>query len=77
MIAANETVDDLFVNKRDGLVCKLDLEKAYDYINWNFVDRMGFSSKWRKWMKTCITTSFVVFINEGPSNFFKATRGLR
>lgn len=29
VMAANETVDDLFVNKKDGLVCKLDIEKTY------------------------------------------------
>lgn len=51
VIAANETVDDLLKNKKEGLVCKLDMEKAYDYVNWSFFDymfnRMDFGVKLR------------------------------
>lgn len=49
MMAANETVDDLMARENDGLVCKLDMEKAYGHVSWNFVKymlkRMGF---WQK-----------------------------
>lgn len=72
MMAANETVDDLLVDKKDGFVCKLDMEKAYNNVNWKFVDymvmRMDFGLKWRSRMYTCIsTTSFAVLVNGGPS----------
>lgn len=82
VMVANETVDDLMTNKKDVLVCKLDMKKAYDYVNWNFVDytlyRIGFGLKWKKLMKTCMTsTSFAVLINGGPSNFFNVSKGLR
>ena len=34
-----------------GVISKLDLEKAYDHVNWRFMDyillRMGFDAKWR------------------------------
>lgn len=40
VIAANEVDDDLFVGKKDGLFCKLDMEKAYDHVSWGFVDYM-------------------------------------
>lgn len=40
--------------------------------------RLGFSMKWRKWIQTCISsTSFAVLINDEPSSFFKASRGLK
>lgn len=60
---------------------KLDMEKGYDHINWEFVEymmrRLGFGIKWRRRVMRCITTSFfVVMINGGPSSFFKATRDL-
>lgn len=64
----NEVVDDLVHNGNGGLIYKLDTEKAYDHVSWDFVDyilyRMGFGMKWRLWMKVClITTSFAVLVN--------------
>ena len=36
-------------NKREGSICKLDIEKAYDNINWQFLlkvlQKVGFGSK--------------------------------
>ena len=35
-----------------GALCKLDLEKAYDHMNWNLLihllSRCGFGEKWKK-----------------------------
>lgn len=43
---ANEVVDDLVSSKRDGILIKLDMEKTYDCVNWEFVEyilrRLGF-----------------------------------
>lgn len=40
--------------------------------------RIGFGLKWKKWTKSCITTtSFVILINGGHSSFFNASIGLR
>lgn len=68
--------------KKEGIICKLDMEKAYHHVSWDFVDymldRLSFGLKWRKWILACITiSSFAVIINGGPSSFFKAFRGLR
>lgn len=75
-------VDELIYGKREGVLCKLDMEKAYDNVNWRFVDymfwRLSFGEKWKRWMKTCInTTSSAIVVNGGPSSFFKTPRGLR
>lgn len=75
-------VDDLVGNKRNGVMCKLDMEKAYDHVCWNFVyymqSRLGFGQKCRKWMYAFMTiSSFAVLVNDGPSTFFRASRDLR
>ncbi|RVX17546.1 LINE-1 retrotransposable element ORF2 protein [Vitis vinifera] len=36
-LIANEVIDSWQKKKEKGLVCKLDIEKAYDSINWNFL----------------------------------------
>ena len=81
-LIANEVIDSLLKRKESGVLCKLDLEKAYDRINWDFLlsvmQKMGFGEKWAGWIKWCISTaSFSILINGSPTGFFQSTRGLR
>ena len=80
-LLANEGIDSLLKRKKKGILCKLDIEKAYDHINWNCVtkvpQKMGFGTKWINWIKRCISTaSFSVMINGSPVGFFNSSRGL-
>jgi hypothetical protein len=57
------------------VLCKLDMEKAYDHVNWNFLlyllRRCGFGEKWCLWIKQCISTArFSILINGVLSGFF-------
>ena len=79
---ANELVDSSLRRKKGRLVCKLDIEKAYESISWEFLyqvlGRMGFGSRWLTWIKWCISTaSFSVLINGSPAGFFPSSKGLR
>ena len=81
-LIANEAIDSLLKGDEAGVLCKLDLEKAYDHINWDFLmsvmQKMGFGEKWAGWIRWCISTaSFSVLINGSPAGFFQGTRGLR
>jgi len=64
------------------VLCKLDVEKAYNHVNWGFImymlQRCGFSDKCRKWIMCCISTvKFSILINSSPSNFFGSSRGIQ
>ena len=49
-LVANEAIDSIVRNNRGALICKLDIEKAYDHVNWSFLcwvmEKMGFEAKW-------------------------------
>lgn len=65
----------------EGVICKVDMEKVYDHVNWSYVDwvldQMGFGVEWRNWMKICISSpTFSVLINGSPKRFFKGNHGL-
>ncbi|RVW59937.1 LINE-1 reverse transcriptase-like [Vitis vinifera] len=67
-LIANEVIDSWKKRGEKGLICKLDIEKAYNSVNWKFLMRvmqkMGFGVKWREWIWSCISTAkFSVLIN--------------
>lgn len=50
-------------------------------MSWSFFDlmlgKMGFSDKWRKWMRECLSTAAVlVLVNGSPTHEFVVVHGL-
>ncbi|GKE22393.1 putative RNA-directed DNA polymerase, eukaryota, reverse transcriptase zinc-binding domain protein, partial [Tanacetum coccineum] len=64
------------------MVFKVDFEKAFDSIRWDFLDlvmeKIGFGSKWRSWIHGCLSNArSSVLVNGSPTNEFEIFRGLR
>ena len=55
MLVANETFEEVKRNKKECVVFKVDYEKAYDSIRWEFIyymlGRLRFCGKWIEWIK--------------------------
>ncbi|KAL5544312.1 hypothetical protein UlMin_008096 [Ulmus minor] len=67
---------------RGWMALKIDLEKAYDRVSWEFVEKVlmafGFSPIWVKWVITCITSGTMqLMLNGSCFQDFTPKIGLR
>ncbi|GJS94540.1 RNA-directed DNA polymerase, eukaryota [Tanacetum coccineum] len=68
--------------KKKGLVFKVDFDKAYDFVSWDYILNvmvcMGFPAKWLNWIKGCRSSSRAsILVNGSPTKEFSLERGLQ
>jgi hypothetical protein len=79
VVILQEVLHELRVSKKSGFILKLDFEKAYDKVSWNFLEevqqRKGFPDLWINQAvrggRVCID------LNGEGGVFFRSFKGLR
>ena len=71
-----------FIGKKRFLALKLDMSKAYDWVEWIFLEKillkMGFQDSWVALIMKCIcTVSYSILVNGEQKGLISPSRGLR
>ncbi|GKV47185.1 hypothetical protein SLEP1_g54104 [Rubroshorea leprosula] len=82
VLVLNEVVEEVKRRKHQAFIFKADFEKAYDCVDWSFLDwmmnRFGFGVRWRGWITECLSTARIsVLVNGSPTEEFMMGKGLR
>ena len=82
IMSLHEIIHDTKAKKKDGLVLKLDFEKAYDKVYWDFLFRTlemrGFAKTWCDWIRQVVTGGTVcVKLNNTMGPYFMSHKGVR
>ncbi|GJS35690.1 RNA-directed DNA polymerase, eukaryota [Tanacetum coccineum] len=78
----NELISWCKHKKINAMIFKIDFEKAFDSVRWDYLDDIlksfGFGDKWRSWIAGCLNSAKgSVLINGSPTSEFRFHRGLK
>ncbi|GJS69804.1 RNA-directed DNA polymerase, eukaryota, reverse transcriptase zinc-binding domain protein [Tanacetum coccineum] len=67
---------------KQAMIFKVNFEKAYDSVRWDYLNdvlnKYGFGSKWRKWIRNCLVSSKgSILVNGSPTSEFYFRKGLK
>ena len=82
MVILHETVHELHRKKLNGVILKIDFEKAYDKVKWSFLHQTlrmkGFSAEWRALIHSFVSGgSVAIKVNDDVGRYFQTKKGLR
>ncbi|WVZ85025.1 hypothetical protein U9M48_031988 [Paspalum notatum var. saurae] len=78
----HETIQELHKKKLNGVIFKVDFEKAYDNVKWPFLQQTlrmkGFSPLWCQWIQQFVSKgSVAVKVNNDVGRYCQTNKGLR
>jgi exonuclease III len=82
VVILHETIHELHSKKLDGVLFKIDFEKAYDKVKWSFLQQTlrlkGFAPRWCELIYQFVQKGSVgVKVNDDIGHFFQTRKGLR
>jgi hypothetical protein len=82
VVSLHEIIHEVKKKKQSGVIFKVDFEKAYDKVNWNFLYHMmtkkGFGGKWCDWvMRTVRGGKVAIKTNDRVGPYFTTHKGVR
>ena len=82
VLVANEVVEEAKRKQKSCMVFKVDYEKTYDSVSWQFLiymmRRMDFNPRWIMWIEGCLASASIsILVNGSPTKDFSPNRGLR
>jgi hypothetical protein len=82
VIVLHEMIHKMHRKRQNGLILKIDFKKAYDKINWSFVQQIlrmkGFAPKWCQWVASFMEGGHVsVKVNDQVGKKFQTKKDVR
>jgi hypothetical protein len=82
VVTLHETIHEMHRKKLNGVILKIDFEKAYDKVKWSFLQQTlrmkGFSPEWRALINNFIFGgSVIIKANDDVDKYFQTKKGLR
>jgi hypothetical protein len=82
VVVLHETIHELHRKKMDGVIFKIDFEKAYDKVKWPFLQQVmrmkGFHPSWCHYVEQFVRGGSVgIRVNDDIGHYFQTRKGLR
>ena len=82
VIQVQESIHSSYHRKEQGMIIKLDMANAFDWVKHSFLYKVllsfGFNSNFINLIKACIEKPWITpLLNGRPTNYFQALRGIR
>jgi hypothetical protein len=82
VVILHETIHELHTKKMDGVIFKIDFEKAYDKVKWSFLRQTlrmkGFAMEWCNLIEKFVHGGSVgVKVNNDIGHYFQTKKGVR
>jgi hypothetical protein len=79
VVVLHETIHELHRKKLDGVIFKIDFEKAYDNVKLSFLQQVlwikGFSPKWCQWVSQFVQGGSIgICVNDDIGHYFQTLK---